>query len=419
MGLLRKAAVTADRGGTGTVGPVSAPASKAAQHGSGLLRRSLRVLQSTKTPGSRPAKIGAPPAQPQLSIELAEREAPDILQFKTETRSRNSKKEPPVSVPAPRETGRRLEDVLEEVLTAIAALRGGVELPSRLFTALTTLLGLRKGALLLYDPVRLVYAPWAVLGYDQTTLHRMRIPLGANDAWNALANGSPIALAGAPAIAPFQLYFSAREFAGVLKLILVPFIAEEKLIAVLLVTEIDSPLVKEDDLIACLARASEAGAPRVHEARAAQVAAVGAMGARPEPLTLKDEPSRFIASIGASRKSVLLLSLSLEEYSKSVLKAHEHLDPFRLHEDLSYFLGSFLSDVGKVLSVRQGRFIFALPNFEASGLDLFTHQLSLFLHALFGSNGTEADGVSPRVIRSVSWPADGEDLGSLVESLSS
>jgi hypothetical protein len=134
---------------------------------------------------------------------------------------------------------------------------------------------------------------------------------------------------------------------------------------------------------------------------------------------LKDEPSRFVASIGASRKTVLLLSLSLEEYAKSVLASHEHLDPFRLHEDLCYFLGSFLHDVGKVLSVRQGRFIFALPDFDASELDLFIHQLSLFLHGLFGSNGTPADGVNPRVISSVSWPADGADLGSLVASLSS
>ena len=320
---------------------------------------------------------------------------------------------------SPVEKGRRLEDVLEEVLTAIAALRGGIELPSRLFTALAALLGLRKGALLLYDPVRLVYAPWAVLGYDQTTLHRMRIPLGANDAWNALANGGPIVLAGPQAVSPFQQYFSSREISGVSRLILLPFIADEKLIAVLLVTEIDSPLEKEEDLVACLARAAEAGSLRVHQARAARVAATGATGVRPEPVGLKDEPTRFIASIGASRKTVLLVSLSLEEFSKSVLKAHEHLDPFRLHEDLSYFLGSFLSDVGKALPLRQGRFVFALPDFEASGLDLLIHQLSQFLHGLFGSNGTTADGVSPRVLGSATWPADGADLGTLVESLSS
>jgi hypothetical protein len=421
MGLLRRAGVTADRGETGTVRPAAAPARKAALRGLGLLQRSIRALRSAPPADSDAAPTGTVPAvsPPLLSIELADRGTLDIVPFQTRTPARGAGGEQPVSAAAPSKAGRRYEDVLEEVLTAIAALRAGVELPSRLFTALTTLLGVRKGALLLYDPVRLVYAPWAVLGYDQTTLHRLRIPLGANDAWNALANGSPLTLAGAPAIAAFQQYFSARELAGVGRLILAPFIAEEKLIAVLLITEINSPLAGDEDLIACLARAAEAGAPRVHEARAAQVAAAGSTSARPEPPNLKDEPSRFVASIGASRKTVLLLSLSLEEYAKSVLASHEHLDPFRLHEDLCYFLGSFLHDVGKVLSVRQGRFIFALPDFDASELDLFIHQLSLFLHGLFGSNGTPADGVNPRVISSVSWPADGADLGSLVASLSS
>lgn len=419
MGLLRKAGVTAGRGETETSRQGPTPPRKAAPRGAGLLRRSIRALQSARHGASSSAAAGAESAQdaPPLSIELAEKQSADIVAFRVTARARPSDTDSPVSA-APARTGRRYEDVLEEVLTAIAALRSGVELPSRIFTALTTLLGVRKGALLLYDPVRLVYAPWAVQGYDQTTMHRMRIPLGANDAWNALANGSPLVLAGASAIAPFQQYFSSREFSAVGRLILTPFIADEKLIAVLLLSQVDSPLDGQDELVACLARAAEAGAPRVYEARSARVAAVGATGARPEPPALRDEPSRFVASIGASRKTVLLLCLSLEEYSKGILAAHEHLDPFRLHEDLSYFLGSFLSDVGKVLSVRQGRFIFALPDFDASGLDLFIHQLSLFLHGLFGSNGTPTAGMNPRVLRSVTWPADGADLGSLVASLS-
>jgi hypothetical protein len=355
-----------------------------------------------------------------LAIELAEREADDGL-IPVQIRTPELTREDRVPVPSlpPEPEGRPLDDVTEEVLTAVASLRGGVELPSRLFTILTTLLGVRKGALLLYDPLRLVYAPWAVRGYDQTTLHRMRIPLGASEAWNALANGTPLTLSGAASLAPFQAYFSAREFAAVNRFILVPFVADEKLIAVLVITDIDSPFVRDEDLSACLARAAEAGAPRVHEARAAQIAASGPAGAGPEVVTLKDEPERFISSIGTSHATVLLLLLSLEEYSTHVLSAHEHLDPFRLHEDLQYFLGSFLADVGKALSIRQGRFILALPDFDAPRLDLFSHQLSMFLHGLFGANGTQVDRVPPRILKTSTWPADGPDIRILIGSLSS
>ena len=413
MGLLRKAAATAGRGETGSSEPAAAPAANEHVKGPGLLRRSLKAL--------RPEPILEPSADSQapLAIELARMDAePGLVPFRIETPARASPVEPSVSPSASTPSGRPFEDVLEEVLGAIASLRGGVELPSRLFTVLTTLLGVHKGALLLYDPVRLVYAPWAVRGYDQTTLHHMRIPLGANDAWNALANGLPLFLTGAPSLASFQQYFSAREFASISRLVLVPFIAEDKLIAVLLLTEIDSPLAGDDELSACLARAAEAGTPRVHEARAAQIAASGPAGVPPDVFTLKDEPGQFLSSLGISRKTVLLLSLSLEDYAKSVLSAHEHLDPFRLHEDLLYFLGLFLSDVGKVLSVRQARFTIALPEFDPSGLDLFSHQLSMFLRGLFGRHETRGDHVLPRITKTCSWPADGADIRSLVDSLS-
>ena len=425
MGLLRKAASTAGLVEKGSAGSAAAPAESGRPKGPGLFKRSMKALQielqAPAAPASSPADPSTDTDRPSesapLAIELAAGLSDaGIIPFRTDTAERSAEPEP--AAPAAARTGKRFDDLMEQVLTGISSLAGGVELPSRLFTVLTTLLGVRKGALLLYDPVRLVYAPWAVRGYDQTTLHRMRIPLGANDAWNALANGHPLFLSGAPAVTPFQQYFSAREFAAVSRLVLVPFIAEEKLIAVFFLTDIESPFANDDELSTCLARAAAAGAPRVHEARAAQIAAAGTSGARPDVRTLKDEQGQFISSVAAAGKPVLLLSMSLDEYARSVLAAHEHLDPFRLHEDLLYFLGSFLSDIGRILSVRQALFTIALPEFDPASLDLFMHQLSLFLHGLFGGNGSGEKRVLPRIAASRSWPADGADLQSLVESVS-
>jgi hypothetical protein len=316
-------------------------------------------------------------------------------------------------------TGRRLADVIEEVEAAVASLKSGVELPSRLFTALSSLLGIRKGAFLLFDAVRLVYAPWAQRGYDQTTRHRMRVSLGANEAWNALANGTPLVLAGAPTLAAFQPFFSAREFASVARLVLVPFIAEDKLIAVLLITEMESPLATDEELTECLARAAEAGAPRVQQARAARLAGQEPGGPRLDAAAPRDDLVRLLSSLPGSHAAVLLVSLSLEDLSREILSVHEDLDPFRLHEDLQFFLGSFLADAGRALSVRPGRFTLALPDFDASALDLFSHQLSLFLRGLFGNAEVTEGRASAQVLKSASWPADGADLRVLVESLSS
>lgn len=429
MGLLRKAAVAGDRGEPG--GRKPGEQAGARRRGPGLLGRSLKALQDR--PPAQPeeetipaSEVLEPPDESpipasQLSIELAGGATAEVsMPVRVEAEPEASP--PPAPSPGPDSvpgaSARTVETFSEEILTAISTLRPGMELPSRLFTALTTLLGARKAAFLLYDPVRLVYAPWAVRGYDATTLRRMRIPLGANEAWNAMANGRPLILR-APEISQFQPFFSSREFAGTEKLMLVPFIAEEKLVAVFLVTEMDSPLTSDQELMECMARASEAGAPRVQEARAARIAAAVSSGSRPEAVSPQDDTSRFLESVGSSQGGALLVSLSMEDFSRGVLLSHHDLEPFRLHEDLVFFLGSFLADVGKALPVRQGRFVLALPGFDRATLDVFSHQLSLFLHGLLGNGQAQDPALAPRILRVTSWPSDGPDLRTLVESLSS
>ncbi|MGA2974831.1 MAG: hypothetical protein ABSF77_05920 [Spirochaetia bacterium] len=393
MGLLRKAAVAASRGDTDLLAP-PIPPEETRPSGPGLLKRSIELLVS-ETP---------PPLNVELASAPQEPAAPSA-----------------VAAPLPTPSSERLqtsEEIVQGILAAIGSLRAGVELPSQLFSALASRLAIQKGAFLLYDPVRLVYAPWASLGYDQTTLHRLRIPLGANETWNALANGSPLAVTGAPALAAYQQFFSSREGSSLSRILLTPFIAEEKLIAVLLLSELGSPFATEEELLQCLARIAEAGSPRVHAARAIQLSSAGAVGMKPEA-SFSDESSRFLASFSPSSSSVLLISLSVEEYARTVIASHEHLDPFRLHEDMRYFLGSFLADIGKAMPARRGLFIVGLPDFDRSDLDLFLHQLSLFLHGLFSGNGRSGSAASPRIVKTLSWPADGSDMRGLLDSLSS
>jgi len=135
----------------------------------------------------------------------------------------------------------------------------------------------------------------------------------------------------------------------------------------------------------------------------------------------------------SGRTAVQLVAISLEDFSREILSAHEDLDPFRLHEDLQFFLGSFVSDVGRAMAVRPGRFTLALADFDPHGLDVFAHQLTLFLGGLFG-DGTVAPVAAPggetaradtsapwlvRILKTARWPADGADLRALLESLSS
>jgi hypothetical protein len=387
MGLLSKAADAAPRGDVQTLEP---PKRARKAQRSGLLHRSLEVLVAGEsaepfsepaappTPAPKPGKRPVPAESPSLSADQA----------------------------------------TAEILSAIETLADGIELPSELFTTLATRLAIEKGALLLYDPLRLVYAPWASLGYDQTTLHRMRIGLGANDSFNTLANGSPIVLSDSPSLAPYQQYFSSREFSSISRLVLVPFIATGKLIGILLLTQFQQRFPSEQDFLACLARVAETGSSRLQRAREEKLRRAGAQGLRPGA-SPQDQIEHYLSSFGSAATQILLLSLSVEEYAQSILAAHAHLDPFRLHEDFRYFLSAFVSELGAAITLRQGLFFVALQGLDRADIDLFLHQLSSFLHGLFGGNGTSEASTGPRVLRSRSWPEEAGDLRELVEFFSS
>jgi hypothetical protein len=444
MGLLRKAATTATRGDTGIAAP-PAPALEPGPVATGLLKKSitLRTAEQPAPTVDAPSPltvelVGAPaPAFEESLIE--ELESAEILDtaspspepplaepitdaalFEPPTIVRAADLEqhaPPPDAQPPAPGKPSAHEIVEGLITALRSLHGGVELPARLFTALASRLSIQKGAFLLYDPLRLVYAPWASTGYDQTTLHRMRIPLGANESWNALANGAPIVLADAQSLSSYQQYFSSREFGTISRIVLTPFIAEEKLIAVILLTDASSPFEDDAALLQCLSRLSATGSPLVHAARAARLAQ-GGDRVPPQDAAPEDEASRFIASFDPSIPSVLLLGLSTDEYARKIIASHEHLDPFRLHEDIRYFIGSFLTDIGRVMSVRQGLFIVGLTQVAAIDVDLFLHQLTLFLHGLFGGNGRSGASTGPHMTQALSWPSGGGDMRALIDSLS-
>jgi hypothetical protein len=395
MGLLRKAAAAVTRVAEVDQATPELPAEEPAPPlpPSGLLHK---IISSQGEEGSRKVDLDT-----SLVIELASAaEEPLAVSFQKEVR---------VSRPS--------EVVSEEILTAIGALPQGVEIPSQLFSLLLSRLSIEKGALLLYDPLRLVYAPWASHGFDQTTLHRMRIPLGANASFNALANGSPISIADTQALAVFQPYFSAREFSSLSRMILTPFIAEQKLIGVLLVTEMLPPFDGEKDLFSCLLRIAQAGSQQLQKARQEKLNRAGPQGLRAGS-SPEEDASRYLSAFSTANARVLFFSLFLEAYAKAIISAHAHLDPFRLYEDLQYFLVAFVSDLGTAIPVRQGVFIVALQGFDKSDLDLFLHQLSVFLHGLFGGNGKSEADERPAIRTTRSWPKDGTNVQELVEFLS-
>jgi hypothetical protein len=310
-------------------------------------------------------------------------------------------------------------DPTDDIISAVFAVPQSVEHPSQAFVVLKERLSITKGSLLLYDPVRMVYAPWADIGYDETTLHRLRIPLGASESFNAAANGRPIVVSGAAELSHYAAYFSNREFSLVSWLILVPFIYGEKLVAILMVSAANPPYPSQDAFLMGLERIAGAASPAFQKAREERLRGAEE-GEEQRPKTLEEELTRLISSRSAAERKILFFSLSLEALEKKVLSLIPLLDSFRLEEDVTYFLRCFTSDTGRAISIGQGKYLFAAYGLAKRDVDLFIHQLKIYLSGLFGSLDGVLDTVSVSNIKKIhSFPDDGDEASHLVSLFSS
>ena len=416
MGLLRKAAHTATRDADGSIespSPVPVPPQdRVARIAASVTGRASRITAAAPRAGllRRSLALVADKVRDAVPVEKA------VVLPHARPDTGGTPHEPGAAPKA-----RKTQDPVQTsagIVAAIRALPDGVELPSQMFTALADRLSVEKGALLLFDPIRLVYAPWASTGYDQTTLHRMRIALGANESFKTLAIGSPVLVGDPAGLAEYEQYFSAREFSSLSRILLTPFLTAERLIGVLLVTALKSPFAEDAQLLQCLKEIADTGSPRVQKAREKKLRRADSPGARFGG-PLEEEVGRYISSFGSAGTRILFLALSLEEFSRKIIAAHGHLDPFRLHEDLHYFLDAFVADLGLAIPIRQGLFCVALEGFDATDLDLFLHQLSSFLSGLFGGNGSSAATARPKILKTRDWPEDGGDILELLAYLTS
>ena len=309
-------------------------------------------------------------------------------------------------------------DPTDSIISAIFAVPQSIEHPSQAFGVLTERLSIAKGAILLYDPVRTEYAPWAGVGYDTTSLHRLRIPLGASESFNAAANGRPIVVAGAAELARYNGYFSNRELALITRLIFVPFIYGDKLIAILMISSASPPYSSQELFLLGLERIAGAASPAFQKAREERLRETeSAEDVRSK--TLEEMFSRLFSSRTAAGKQILFFSLSLGALEGKILAAIPLLDPFRLEEDLCYFLQCFTADLGHSVYLGQGDYLFAVYGLEKENADLFLHQLKLFFGGLFGGLDGVLDSLNESAIMKIhSYPEDGDGVAHIVSLFS-
>jgi hypothetical protein len=260
-------------------------------------------------------------------------------------------------------------------------LEDGIESPGRLFSLVKDRLQLNRAALLLYDPVRMVFAPWAVHGFDETTNHRLRIPLQANDTMNRLASGKVFFLTGAEELQSFQQFFSFREFSTLSTLLLVPFIHESKFMGLLLSAglEADTDQNKLDIFETLSNRAA------VHVYRARERHLEGAKRGIPErPESLRESVRAAIQPCLEQGLSPLMIRLSTGKLIESVRKQNPYIDSFRLGQDIARVVLSLFQSLGSVFEVDRERILVLVTNTAHPKYERDSHLLIYHLKATLG-----------------------------------
>jgi hypothetical protein len=295
----------------------------------------------------------------------------------------------------------------------ISGLPEGMEAPLDLFRILQRSFQLTHSALLLFDPLRMVFAPWASAGLDETTLHRLRIPLGFNPKLNQVANGDLLILREEEDLADFSLFFSTREFASLSELAFMPLIFDQKLIALLAVSRMGLPL--EGETAELLAQACRAAAPLIHRARELKLIRLKE-GRSPEPRQdLQQALQDLQRKVESSRFPLVLIRVSLSRIVETILKKNSFVDDFRLQEDLVRIIASLLAGVGKVFKLDPKGLLLVIHRMPDADPGLLLHHLCLSLRGFFLELAAEPGMQFEERVRI--WPTDGTELEGLVREL--
>jgi hypothetical protein len=284
-------------------------------------------------------------------------------------------KTPPGEAAAPA----ALLELSDGLLSDVDGLEQGLEAPARLFSLLVEGLGLRKAALLLFDPLRLVYAPWAAAGFDETTLRRLRFSPGSSTILGRLAAGETLLYSGRGELQDLRAFFSVREFAALQSLLLLPFIHDHRMVGLLLAVPPAGCLAERrlDGLGALTGRGGRA----LYRARERYLEAV--RRAQPEKAdSLREGVLAAADSCRARGRKLLLVQLCLRKVVGEVLQRDPPLDAFRLQEDITRIILSLFQPLGAVFRTGPQTLLVVVSGMEVPDVELLLHHVRASLKTL-------------------------------------
>ncbi|NOY08069.1 MAG: hypothetical protein GXP33_04425 [Spirochaetes bacterium] len=359
--------------------------------------------------------VSVKPASVPLTWSEANKSAPQYHSPRIEKKEINNLLEPSVNE-GETEDSNEYSGVSSAILKEIQSIEEGIETPAFLFAMLKNKLGITKGALLLYDPLKMVFAPWASSGYDTTTMHRLRIPLGFSESFNETAEGKTVVITEEQKLKEYKSFFSNREFNLISRLIIAPLISKNKLVSILLITEAAEEIDNEPlDII--ISNISSQLTQKIYNAREKKMQLLKKI--EPEELeSLENTIDKHITYALEKEFSFVLVLLKLSDFIKSVASGTSSLiDPFRLSEDITKILQSLFYNMGNIFEVEPGVYIISLFKIKNPDMDLIFDQAAYTIKHFFNSIDRESTAVPDIQYSYKMYPQNGKSSKELLADL--
>lgn len=182
-----------------------------------------------------------------------------------------------------------------------------------------------------------------------------------------------------PDLEEFRPYFSVREFSMLYEMYLYPFVREDTVVALLLITE--SPYLRSNRpyLSVICAAASDSVSDLIYENREERM-----RGARFQAAFSIEEFASHLEELDKkSRENLQLVLLSANKAVGALVQKGDANDEYRIRQDVMRVVSAMVSGIASVADVGDGGVLLALYDGGKNDLDLLLHQLSYQVGELF------------------------------------
>ena len=286
--------------------------------------------------------------------------------------------------------------------------------PLYLFSFLKKELGIEKGSLLLLDPEKKVYFPWAITGYDETTNHRLRIPYELLQSI-LTTEEEPVfilsTLDNDTNQEKIKKYFSLREFSILERLLFLPLEINDEVFGLLIATSAKS-FSSEDELLNLLKENQEKISNIIYQSRADHLfsTSVSSLKEKDEAITTV---SHLIATLPHTSTGLVLFVFDLNKIIKQILKNNEDADSLRIREDVLRILTPMISENGSIVTLDTLQLLIVIPKSRLRRNDLFAHQIASAIKGYFSLPNSAPNPIS----HIKAFPDDGTNAEELLSDI--